>query len=176
MPRIPKHRQTLNPPIDGYLVNPQSREIYRGNYVRDYRGRFYEGVEASFNNKLLDFVPFEIQEQVDEFTTSHRIPTERDYTQGFFVRYFIQDLRDGKIVEVDQDTFTQERTERKIHRRTYQLNWLIRGKIEDYVFENGYSYPGIRSQNQELINQGEKSLPGIGSQVLINPIQFVKEE
>lgn len=176
MARIPKHKQVINPVIDGILVNPTTKVVYRGPYVRDYRQRYYEGTEASFNDKLLEFIPNNPDTSAEELDNAHRMPTEADYDRGVFERFFVKDRRNNKIVEIDKDRFTKERTAKKIYRVTYKLNWIIKGRIDDYTFDNGYSYPGVASRNKELIRIAEKVVPGIGQQVLFNPKQFVVEE
>ena len=175
MPKIPLHKQVVNPPIDGRLVYPDTKQLYTGEYVRDYRGNYYQGTEASFNTDLLEFIPNNPDRPTEVLDNAHRTPQESDYEKGTFRRYFVKDRRNNQIIEVDKTRYDLERKERKIYRITHQLDWIISGRIQDYTFENGYTYPGVAARNQLIVDAAEKVLPGIGQQVLFNTSQFVKE-
>ena len=176
MPKIPKHKQVVNPPLDGKLVYPDTQQLYTGEYVRDYRGNYYQGTDASFNTNVLEFIPNNPDTRSEVLDNSHRTPEDSDYEKGTFTRYFVKDRRNNQIIEVDKDRYMLERREKKIYRTIHKLDWIITGMIDDFMFPNGYTYPGVASRNKEIVEAAEKVLPGIGTQVLFNTSQFVKEE
>jgi len=73
-----------------------------------------------------------------------------------------------------RDRYLQEKKDKKLYRRVIKIEWYVTGNPEDEII-NGYLYPGTKSKNQDVIDQAEKILPGIGEQILKDPLQFVRK-
>ena len=134
-------------------------------------------VKRNLESKPLEFIPF-TEEQAErsnsDFYSDFVTPNEAQYEKGAFPRYFVKDGRTGKIIEVDQDKYNTQKKENKLYRRVLRIEWYITGNPEDEII-NGYLYPGTKAKNQDVINQAEKILPGIGEQILKDPGQFVRK-
>ena len=99
-------------------------------------------------------------------------PTEEDYVQGVFRRYFLQDVRNGEIKEITSETY-RSIADKGYYRRT-KLEWNLLGPSEDQTV-NGYIYPGAEARNRDVVAQAEEVIPGI-SDFLSDLKQFVVEE
>ena len=75
---------------------------------------------------------------------------------------------------MDKEKYLAQKKEGKLYRRTIKIEWYVTGNPEDEII-NGYLYPGTKAKNQDVINQAEKILPGIGEQILKDPGQFVRK-
>jgi hypothetical protein len=85
-------------------------------------------------------------------------PSPEDYNQGELERYYVQDKRTNKIIEVNKQGYSKAKTQ-NVYRRLI-LNWVIKGPKEDYKFGD-YLYPGVKSQNKNIVEQAEAIMPGI---------------
>lgn len=99
-------------------------------------------------------------------------PTEEDYVQGTFRRYFLQDVRNGEIKEITAETY-RSIADKGYYRRT-KLEWNLLGPSEDQTI-NGYIYPGAVARNRDVVIQAEEIIPGI-AEFLSDLKQFVVEE
>lgn len=99
-------------------------------------------------------------------------PTEDDYIQGSFRRYFLQDVRNGEIKEITSETY-KSIADKGYYRRT-KLEWNLLGPSEDETV-NGYIYPGAIARNRDVVVQAEEVIPGI-TEFLSDLKQFVVEE
>ena len=99
-------------------------------------------------------------------------PTEEDYIQGSFRRYFLQDVRNSEIKEITSETY-KNIADKGYYRRT-KLEWNLLGPSEDEIV-NGYSYPGAVARNRDVVLQAEEAIPGI-TEFLSDLKQFVVEE
>ena len=99
-------------------------------------------------------------------------PTEEDYIQGSFRRYFLQDVRNSEIKEITSETY-KSIADKGYYRRT-KLEWNLLGPSEDEIV-NGYSYPGAIARNRDVVLQAEEAIPGM-TEFLSDLRQFVVEE
>lgn len=99
-------------------------------------------------------------------------PTEEDYIQGSFRRYFLQDVRNSEIKEITSETY-KSIADKGYYRRT-KLEWNLLGPSGDEIV-NGYSYPGAVARNRDVVLQAEEAIPGI-TEFLSDLRQFVVEE
>jgi len=99
-------------------------------------------------------------------------PTEEDYVQGSFRRYFLQDVRNSEIKEITSETY-KSIADKGYYRRT-KLEWNLLGPSEDEIV-NGYSYPGAIARNRDVVLQAEEAIPGM-TEFLSDLRQFVVEE
>ena len=77
-------------------------------------------------------------------------PTERDYTAGTYVRYFLIDRRDSKIYEVGKTKYANLKSSNFVNRAS--VNWNLTGPVEDTKVGD-YIYPGTGTKNQQIIDQ-----------------------
>ncbi len=99
-------------------------------------------------------------------------PTEEDYIQGSFRRYFLQDVRNSEIKEITSETY-KSIADKGYYRRT-KIEWNLLGPSEDEIV-NGYSYPGAIARNRDVVSQAEEAIPGM-TEFLSDLKQFVVEE
>jgi len=172
---IPKIKQVVGPKLAGFLKDKVTGQKFNGSFVKDYRGKFFKGNRVTSDSEELEFVPDGTSISTDEyFKNVYRTPSGEDYTKGTFIRYFARDRRDGKVVELDKVNYLRIQKEKKVYRKTLKVQWYITGEPEDKQI-NGYIYPGLKSQNIEVARKAEKELPGITTQHLNNPGQFVRK-
>ena len=119
--------------------------------------------------KLEDLLNYgDLQNKKDK--TYYPQPTEKDYLTGLLNRYFVQDKRDQKILEVSKEGFEQAK-ERKVFKRI-ALKWVIKGPAEDQTIGK-YIYPGAEAQNKNIVEQAEQHIKGL-SKYIKDYKQFVK--
>lgn len=171
---IPKIRTKIGGKIAGKLLDPKTKRVFTGKFVKDFKGNFFKGERITKNSEPLEFIPDNVAiESTTGLKHTYIIPTESDYKNGFLIRYFIKDAPTKKIFEVSKDDYLKERKAKKVYRKALKIQWYIKGPAEDSII-NGYIYPGTKSKNQDIINQAEKELPGISSQLLKDASQFIK--
>ena len=171
---IPKIKQIAGGKVAGKLLDIKTGLQYFGKFVKDYKGNFFKGSQITSKSEPLLYVPdVKAIERELNLQTVFRSPSEQEYTKGSFTRYFVKDSRTGRVVEVDEPQYLQQRKTNKLYRRALKIEWYITGEPEDQII-NGYLYPGTKSKNQDVIKQAEEILPGIGEQILKDPGQCVK--
>ena len=171
---IPKHKLKVGGKVPGKLLDAKTKRQYLGEFVRDHKNNYYKGTEVTSKSEKLILQRDEAAiEKATRLRTVYRKPSAEEYAKGEFIRYFIMDSRSRRIIETDKPAYLAERKEKKRYRKTMKLIWYIKGNPEDQVI-NGFLYPGIKAKNQDVVNQAEKVLPGIGKQVLFDLAQFVK--
>ena len=170
---IPKHKLKVGGKIAGKLIDPKTKRNFLGKFVQDHKGNFYKGETITSKSEPLEFIADDKEaEKALGLVTSYRKPTPEDYGKGIFERYFVKDAPTGRVIEVDKQTYLQQTKANKIYRKTLKIGWYVNGPVDDEI-KNGYLYPGARAKNEDVINQAEKILSGIGKQVLKDPTQYV---
>mgnify|MGYP003148433971 FL=1 len=147
---------------------------FAGGLIKDFLGRAFKGSSpAGLDAEKDQLIDLGTTAPVDkQFVTQLNPPNSKDYAKGSFARFFIKDSRNDKIIEVKKDSYRAEKDEGKLYRRILRIEWYVTGPLKDQLI-NGYLHPGTESKNQDVINQAEKILPGIGAQILKDPGQFV---
>ncbi len=179
MAYLPKHKQKAKDKLQGILKDLKSGETYNGPFVKDFLGNFTKGSKYSSKAEPLKFVPEWKELESDSqqgvpISTAFKKPSEADYQKGTFKRFFVKQSNIGKVTEVDSNSYKALKKEGKLTRRVIQIEWYVTGNPEDEIID-GYLYPGTKAKNQDVIDQAEKLLPGIGSQILKDPSQFVRK-
>jgi len=169
---LPKSKQKKGGKIAGKLLDPKSGLPFLGKFVADHLGNFFKGDKITSKSKPLEFVPADVEDPKSNFVNVRRTPSAKDYAKGTFTRFFAKDGRTGKVVEFDKEKYLAQKKEGKLYRRTLKIVWYVTGNPEDEII-NGFLYPGTKAKNQDVIDQAEKILPGIGDQILKDPGQFV---
>lgn len=168
---LPKSKYKIRDTPGNEFVDSEG-ENYRGPVVITYKGEIYAGRSIStLGVRLYTKKSYEKSRSIETLTLFNEYPkpTERDYKKGSFTRYFCVDQRDGKIYEVTKDTYTKFKPFRFVTRTS--VEWNLTGPVEDTKL-GAYIYPGARKKNQMVMNQLERSIPGLKD--FLSPEQFVR--
>lgn len=170
------------------------QEVSNGNYL-DQEGRPYYGVVTkTYNNKVFAGESYSGEElheanpgnpgtsPITGSVAKKRYPTEKEREQGYMDRYFQQDIRTRKIVEIYPEDYSSSILgASSLAKKTFAYataSWCLGGKpVEDQMVMVGfrsYVQEGIRTYNSKSIVDLEKILPGISSSgVLCNPLEHI---
>ena len=173
---VPKVKYKEGGKLEGKLIDPKTGREYLGKFVQDYKGRFFKGTAITSKSETLDYVVKGAEEKtrLKKLKFVYRKPTEKDYKLGYFTRYFIRDEVYNRVVELDKAKYIEIRSLRRPLLYThYQLDWIIVGKPED-SYINGHRVFGVATLNTNLTLEGAKILKGLDTQVLKNPLEFVR--
>ena len=140
-----------------YFTLPDNK-LYTGWYFETYKEEFYTGKFPGKNNILLTKLNSEektnklrfLPERVDESTLDRTKPT--------FKRYYIQDTRNKRIIEVLKETYYKFTS--KIYIKGIEVEWRIKGPAET-AFKGKYLYEGAESKNKKTIEGFNNLLPGL---------------
>ena len=167
---LPKSKYITKYSTGDEFIKPDGT-YYVGPYVETYKGNFYEGKEFNSNSKKLKDVRAldEFTFNIPSFSNNAIKPTEKDYKNGKFVRYFVQDKRNTEIIEVTKSNFIG--LKKQSHTRAVSLNWILSQPLED-LNKGPYIYFGAKTQNKETVEKAEKQIKGL-SQFIFNYGQFV---
>lgn len=188
MAYLPKHKEAAKEKLKelgAMLFDPKTGLPFRGDFIQDFLGRVFKGKKLSKNSEPLEVRYPDTQSDRAKYGSVISVggsqrpfisepvkPSPKDYESGKFPRHFSKDSRTGKIIEITPEIFKALKKEKKLYRRTLKIEWYVTGNPEDEII-NGYKYPGTKAKNQDVIDQAEKILPGIGEQILKDPSQFV---
>ena len=170
---LPKFKQKAGGDVPGILVDPKTKLRYTGKYVKDFKGNFFKGEQITSKSEPLELQQSETVDRKLNFYSDAISPTASDYKRGYMIRYFAKDGRNGKIIELNKKNYLIRQQEAKLYIRTAKTAWYITGEPEDQII-NGYLYPGTKAKNQDVVNQLDKDIPGIGDQILKDLAQFVR--
>lgn len=133
---------------------------YVGWYFETYKQEFYSGKEPGPDNKKLTplQVPSHLEIPANIFTPTIIRPTPADIQKGFFTRYFVQDRRNKKIVEVKKDKYDQYKTIDYLDR--LEIKWVTKKPAEDTLMFD-YKVEGAATKNKQTIQDIESKFPGI---------------
>ena len=171
---LPKSKYTVSTAKMGeFMLNGKD---YVGPVFTTYKGEVYAGSEPSLNKgQLVSIADSGLIEKTK--VVVKRIPTEEEYQQGHMIRYFAQDIRTGKIVEILPETYkSREKDRNTLCRSTV---WYLTGILEDELWpgtSRGVKREGCRTQNTKAMSLMEGWMPGIiSSGVLCDPTQFFRK-
>ncbi len=170
-----KYTDLLNQPVEDLVgVATSWGSKYKLAFEDLKKGNFAKAtllLENVGSNPAYNMVPPGIKNKSTEFFYYPK-PTEEDYIQGTFGRYFLQDVRSGEIKEINSETY-KNIANKGYYRRT-KLEWNLLGPSEDETV-NGYIYPGAVARNRDVVSQAEEVIPGM-TEFLSDLKQFVVEE
>lgn len=171
---LPKSKYKVLNKADGKLTDPTTGEEYTGTFIKDYEGNYYKGSILKKSPDVLEFTPNKINKPISEelFFNNYVPPTEEDYNNKFYFRYFIQDTRDKKIVEVSKSSFSKTNLSPTLYKKPLRVEWKLGEPLEDTTY-SGFKYEGNRTKNINTTKRAEEILPGITEQHLSDPAQFV---
>lgn len=135
---------------------------YEGSYHKLYNGETYTGDVPSpdsiriYEDDSEPHLPVPTYE--DKLVAEQVHPDPEDYDRGFFMRYFIKDTRNGKIIEVKKDTSKKKLKEKYLKGTT--IKWILEKPVKD-IFNQGFLYKGAASRNKENTLKASLELKGI---------------
>ena len=167
---LPKSKYIVKATKGGEFLRKDGT-YYTGVYIETYKGNFYEGKEFKSGLPSLKDTrnTGEFDNQPVRFSNNLIEPTEKDYENGVFLRYFVQDKRNSNIIEVNRKNFLKFK--REVYVKTLSLEWTIALPLEN-INKGPYIYFGARAKNKEAVEASEKDMKGI-SQFILNFDQFV---
>lgn len=154
----------------GEFTVKKTGEDYKGKYIETFDKKYYAGTRPEDNG-------VELQRVNEEFPIGlafAAMPVLAGLLSGFFKlklkkgdrekgvtkRFFVQDKKNNKIQETDQDTYL--RAKGLPNMNFAQTDWIIKGPAEDKNF-NGYPFEGAASKNKKAIQGLESQMPGISA-------------
>jgi hypothetical protein len=160
---------------------------YIGSFHRYTTGEVYTGAtwDAKTSKQLIAYA-----KQTNDVNTIYKVlkpeirlkystpyasapaPTKQEITAGSMFRYFIKQLNNDNILEIDQNqyaTWQNNGIDKKIY-QAVQLTWYISGEINDVV-AGGVTVPGVQTKNKKQIQYASQTIPGIGL-VLNNLLEY----
>lgn len=154
----------------GEFTVKKTGEDYKGKYIETFDKKYYAGTKPEDNG-------VELQRVNEEFPIGlafAAMPVLAGLLSGFFKlklkkgdrekgvtkRFFVQDKKNNKIQETDQDTYL--RAKGLPNMNFAQTDWIIKGPAEDKNF-NGYPFEGAASKNKKAIQGLESQMPGISA-------------
>jgi|688.fasta_scaffold88310_2 hypothetical protein len=180
------------------FVISYNQQPYKGFYHKDNQGRYWSEKEHTITSFLLTLITPTQNFSLNNMTKNSYVginynkrftdnldtpllksdfivPTESNYTKGFFVRYFAQ-LKNSfqpYIVEVNYDTYNTFPKNKNIIDCyfTVVLLWQLTGPVNDIYSSNIRTTPGIKDTNLRSIQDAEKTFPNL-SLYLTDPLQY----
>ena len=102
-------------------------------------------------------------------------PTEKQYIRGYIFRYFVQNMINRSITEVDKEQYDMLQNKIHVERSKFilgKLKWRIKGTLEpSYDSKTQKTVIGVEKYNSNQINELNKIIPGIQKK-LRNTVQF----
>jgi len=169
--RVSKPKNTTG----GEFVEKESQKPYKGQYVKDFKNRYFAGSSIEANGVELEKVKSD-NIYVNTLTTAglgllatllkgifNKKPTQADKDKGTTKRYFVQDKNNKKITETSKDLYQQAKNLLP-NSRFVEMDWIIKGPAENKNF-NGYPFEGAASKNKKAIKALESQIPGISTYI-----------
>lgn len=164
-------------PYTGYY-HTRSGIPYSGIKENDESVRLYEITTNATFIEYLNLKDGIYYDNIDP-TSMTIFPTEKDYLNGYMIRYFIKKRNDinSIVYEVDKKTYDSMGVNSSINIDLYYsvfLKWKITGPVNDIHDDSGsIKSPGVIDTNEKTINEYKKQIPGIEN-ILSNLTQFYK--
>jgi hypothetical protein len=167
---LPKSKYNVKHTKGGEIFNPNGSE-YIGFYIETFTGEIYTG--KSFSKNTIKLTDLRLADLTDDnplvLKNDFIRPTDQDYLNEKFNRYYIQDRRTKNIVEVNKDNY--KRFDPLSYTISVIISWVLKGPVGD-INKGPYIYFGAASQNKESIIEAEKTIKGL-SQIVNNYGEFV---
>lgn len=155
---LPKSKYKTSVAKPGEYIDSSGKE-YVGSIVETFTGDVYPGKTPQTMGAKLTAILGKATSKTAVMIK--RVPTEAEYEAGIMTRYFIQNLRTKKIIEVLPDyakTWQESSKEQLVN-----LYWRLTG-----------SQARVESYNQMSIQIAELQMPGLKDQILTDPLQFYR--
>lgn len=156
---LPKSKYSVEIAKPGqYSINEKN---YIGPVLTTYLGETFAGTSPDNLIGKVEKIIEGGEIQVTQSVAGRRVPTENEYKQGYMDRYFLQDLRSWKVIEILPETYTSSMQNPTTHSKVGKVEWILTGS----------SIP-----NKITLETVEYTFPGIvSSGVLSDPEQWVKK-
>lgn len=129
----------------------------RGYYIRDVSDKLIPYIDLQNVSKKDTFQYDKLKsseiDTISEVSFKKPQPTDADYGNGYFFRYFVKRHFQKIITEVDRDTFLN--VPDNFYVKT-QLVWKLRGPLNDTDSEKG-----VFDTNKRLVALSEKDVEGL---------------
>lgn len=159
---LPKSKYKVSTAKPGEYVDSTGNE-YVGPIVETFTGKVYPGTDPMTMGPKLTPVGDKGKQELGLYNIK-RVPTEAEYAAGSMVRYFMQERKTQKIIELDPDAWARNYDPGDVTRTWLNITWCLTG-----------SRITVQALNQATIDTMEKAMPGIvSSQVLYDPLQFYR--
>ena len=153
-------------------VGPYHSTVDNGNFT---------GSEPSKDSKKLNPTLERIAAS-DPFVDTHNdlkkarvelvYPVPENYKRGFFIRYFVNDTRNGDIVEVNEKSY--KRYAKELYIKGATVKWILEKPLKD-IFMSGFLYKGAATRNIENVNEASFKIPNL-KEYITDYGQFVEIE
>jgi len=158
---------------EGEFIEVKSQKPYTGEYVETSRKQFFSGNTVSGTSVELQRIKNTTGKSLINTGIRLSIPLLLQLLNSFFKRslkpeetnkptvnrYFVKDIRTGKIVETSEEIATQ--VEGYVPGKIVQkVEWTISGPFEDQE-HRGRPLKGVITKNREATQKLEKVFPGI---------------
>ena len=180
MAYIPQNKIQTNLYTKGNeFIYLNTQNYYIGYYHKLYNGKYFTGATPNFSDKR-EIIALQNKEKEAEkeglagafalsIPYSPILPTQQDYSNGEFTRYFSIKRNQPIFTEIDKNTYTQFQKQSpdvlwKLY-RTFSLFWKLTGTVEEVA--------QVNKNIVELTEQREKAL-GLGLYLKENYIQYYK--
>lgn len=136
---------------------------YTGPVVETFTGACYPGTDPLTMGPRLTKVEGKPSQSLGFYNTK-RIPTVTEYQAGFMFRYFVQEVKTKKIIEIAPEAY--ENADKADISYIFQtVRWVLTGVRT-----------GVLEKNLGTIKTLEQIMPGIiSSRILWDPLQFYRE-
>jgi len=166
----------------------ESKQEYIGPYHMYITGEIF--TEPDWNpKKSKKLIPYVVESELSQqykqlktVQTKYKVPntafpvvTQTDRTNGFIMRYFIKQVNQPKLLEVDTSQYASWRS-REIDNNVYsayEIQWAITGPMNN-TYKDGVLVKGVVEKNVDAIRQLETIIPEIVG-ILTNPIQYYSD-
>jgi len=168
---IPKSKYKPPKYTSGNRFTLPDGTFYTGWYIETFKGEFLTGKLSTSSSKvLIDNVVDE--EQLPKYTFSNDlvIPTEKNYKDGYFYRYYVQDKRTRAVIEATEDKYKYFLKQN--YTQEIKVKWILQGPAEN-INKGLYIYFGAASKNKEAIKEAELTIKGLSS-LIKSYSEFVK--
>jgi len=157
---LPKSKYSKPKYTRGDLFILKNGDAYTGWYFETYDKKYFTGKQPSKNSKPIIAFRENTASGGSEikFTNDIIKPTQAEHEQGYFYRYFIQDIRNKSIVEVKLEKYNKFSTKNYIN--SEKVKWDLTTPV-DNVKKGNYIYFGSEAKNKETILELENNIPGI---------------
>lgn len=159
---LPKSKYRIIAAKPGEFRDSNGRE-YIGPVVETFTGACYPGTDPKTMGPRLTRNEDKPAQSLG-FYNIKRIPTEAEYRAGYMTRYFVQEVKTQKIIEVAPEAY--QNADRSSILYIFQaVNWILTGDRTK-----------VQESNSATIQRLEQLMPGItSSRVLWDPLQFYRK-